>query len=70
MSQVFNKSKVSVENAKKAQCPRCKGFSAVFPRDKEDHCDLCEGKGELWISIYNTGWTRALWKRLGDSKLY
>jgi len=65
-SQVFNFSKILVEDAKQKECPRCKGFGGII--GDVFGCHLCNGYGRLWIS--DSGWTRALHKRLGDSQLY
>jgi DnaJ-class molecular chaperone len=66
--KVYNRSTLLVEKATMQQCPRCRGFGGCAHDADAHDCYLCEGKGRLWISV--SGWTRALWKRLEDSKLY
>lgn len=65
--RVYNKSKEIIEKAKKTTCPRCKGYGGLS-EDHGDNCYLCNGMGLLYLS--ESGWTRAFYKRLSDSKLY
>lgn len=66
MSKVYNKSKLLVEKAEKVTCPRCKGYGGCYRTDEK--CWLCNGLGKLWKS--KSGWTRALYQRLGNSQLW
>ena len=68
MTKVYNKSKELVEKAKKGKCPNCRGFGAIHGDDAP--CLLCNGYGHLWISVKDTGWTRALYRHLSCSTLY
>jgi len=55
-----------IKLAEKVKCPRCRGFGAAF---KDDYrCDICNGHGKVWMT--SRGWTRALYARLENSKLY
>ena len=64
-ANVYNHSKCRIEKGTWKLCPRCKGFGAKTGDD--DNCHLCRGYGNLWIS--ESGWTRAKYSRLEDSKL-
>lgn len=68
MAKVYNKSKQRTEQASKRVCPMCKGFGATFMY--YNRCRLCDSKGELWISVEDTGWCRAIGRQLEDSLLY
>ena len=63
---VYNKTKERVEEATKQDCPRCRGFGGRL--GDEDGCELCNGDGTLWVS--ESGWTRQLYARLVNSRLY
>lgn len=67
--KVYNKSKETVEPAKKRKCPRCKGFGAIVT-DRGENCHLCKGIGTLWMVVSGSGWTRAMYAHLEDSVLY
>lgn len=69
MSKVYNKSKQVMEKAMKENCPRCKGFGALFS-DNGKVCFLCGGHGSLWVSKTGSGWTRSLYSKVNDSQLY
>jgi len=64
--KLFNKSKLRVESAKKQKCPRCSGFGGCFPADDGEPCSICKGDGRVWMS--ETGWTRPLYGRIGESE--
>lgn len=67
-ADVFNKSKLQVEQGKRACCPRCKGHGGT-PKDPDgEYCYFCRGKGELWLS--ESGWGRAIGAPLMESDLY
>lgn len=66
MGNVYNKSTLFVEKAKRVECPRCRGVGGNL--GDEDGCSLCDGKGKLWKS--ESGWTRAIGRRLDQSQLY
>ena len=66
MTKLYNRSTERYETAKKQTCPRCKNFGAVNGDDGP--CYLCKGIGVLWIS--ESGWTRALYNRQNDTRLY
>lgn len=51
--KVYNPSTCRTEEARLIQCPRCKGFGAIF--GDEDECSLCSKQGEVWNST--GGWT-------------
>lgn len=64
--KVLNKSKEQFERAKQQKCPRCKGAGQVFK--EPDNCTLCNGNGRVWMST--SGWTRAVFSRMENSKLW
>jgi uncharacterized phage protein len=66
-SQVYNYSLCQVETAVRESCPRCKGQGKKF-RD-EDYCDICKGKGAVWLSSRGTGWTRPMGAKIERSVL-
>ena len=63
--KLFNHSKLKIEKAVKKRCPRCRGFGGTT-QDRGEHCFLCKRLGEVWIS--DTGWTRPLYGRVGESE--
>lgn len=63
--KVYNKSKETIEKAKIVNCPRCNGFGANHPEEK---CSLCDGYCTVWIS--KSGWYRAKYANIADSRLY
>lgn len=68
-ADVFNKSKLQVEQGKRACCPRCKGAGGTMQDWKRaSECYFCKGKGELWLS--ESGWGRAIGAPLMESDLY
>lgn len=69
MSRVYNKSRCEIEPAKIEICPRCKGFGAVAFHDN-DGCTLCNRGGYVWEAKSGSGWTRAKYARLENSKLW
>jgi len=68
MAMVLNKSKERMEKAEQEYCPRCDGFGRVVGDDVG--CFLCKGYGYLWVSVEDTGWTRAMYARINNSELY
>jgi DnaJ-class molecular chaperone len=67
--RVYNRSKEIIEPAVWRECPRCRGFGGNVT-DEYYRCPLCEGKGSLWVARSGSGWTRARYARLYDSKPY
>ena len=67
--RVYNYSTLLVEGGKKQKCPKCKGTGTDL---KSDYylCSLCEGKGELIISMNGSGWTKPLGRSIEYSQLY
>ena len=70
MAQVYNKSRLQVENATIKQCPKYKGncYSMSHQTFEDLACDICNGFGKVWVSL--SGWTRAKYRKLENSKLY
>lgn len=71
MTMLVNHSKNRPEKADKKKCPRCSGFGGCFPQDTmndKGECFLCKGIGEVWISRNESGWTRPLYGRIGESE--
>lgn len=63
--KVYNKSQEKTEKAKSVKCPRCRGFGA---NHGEERCSLCNGYCTVWKS--ESGWYRAKYAKLEDSRLY
>ena len=67
--KVFNYSKQLVESGKKQTCKKCKGTGTDLKSDSYN-CTLCDGKGELIVSITGSGWTKPLGKSIEYSQLW
>lgn len=67
--KVLNRDTHTIEKAKIKLCPRCKGFGAVVS-DPGIRCHLCKGHGSIWVSVTGSGWIRARFDRVFNSKLY
>jgi len=64
---LWNKSTGNMEDAFLEKCPRCKGFGSIT-QDNGMECLICHGRGRCWVS--SSGWTLALWERIGSETLY
>jgi uncharacterized phage protein len=66
--KLYNYNQCRVEQAKKATCPRCRGFGGIHEEDGP--CNLCNGVGKVWKSVHDNGWYRAINQRLEKSKMW
>lgn len=68
-ANVRNKDTGCLESATQVTCPRCHGGGRAFADIKLDQsaCSVCDGRGVVWKSTFDSGWYRHLGKQVNKS---